>query len=63
MKKLLYPIVIGLLAVALTACGSNDEADKKNDEKETKTTEAQQSKETAKATEEQQKRWKKCRRN
>ncbi|MGG0844801.1 SurA N-terminal domain-containing protein [Peribacillus simplex] len=52
MKKLLYPIVIGLLAVVLTACGSNDEADKKNDEKETKTTEE---KETAKATEEQQK--------
>ncbi|MCT4476226.1 SurA N-terminal domain-containing protein [Peribacillus frigoritolerans] len=51
MKKLLYPIIIGLLAVVLTACGSNDEADKKNDEKETKTTE----KETAKATEEQQK--------
>ncbi|MBK5481850.1 SurA N-terminal domain-containing protein [Peribacillus sp. TH16] len=43
MKKLLYPIVIGLLAVVLTACGSNDEADKKNDEKETaKTTEDQQ---------------------
>ncbi|MBK5445239.1 MULTISPECIES: SurA N-terminal domain-containing protein [unclassified Peribacillus] len=43
MKKLLYPIVIGLLAVFLTACGSNDEADKKNDEKETaKTTEDQQ---------------------
>ncbi|MFB6801613.1 SurA N-terminal domain-containing protein [Peribacillus butanolivorans] len=43
MKKLLYPIVIGLLAVVLTACGSNDEAGKKNDEKETaKTTEDQQ---------------------
>ncbi|MCK1993090.1 SurA N-terminal domain-containing protein [Peribacillus muralis] len=55
MKKLLYPIVIGLLAVVLTACGSNDEADKKTDEKDTKTTEAKQSKETAKAAEEQQK--------
>ncbi|MFD4815910.1 SurA N-terminal domain-containing protein [Peribacillus butanolivorans] len=43
MKKLLYPIVIGLLAVVLTACGTNDEASKKNDEKETaKTTEDQQ---------------------
>ncbi|MFE4240886.1 SurA N-terminal domain-containing protein [Peribacillus butanolivorans] len=43
MKKLLYPIVIGLLAVVLTACGSNDEAGKKNDEKESaKTTEDQQ---------------------
>ncbi|MDM5296059.1 SurA N-terminal domain-containing protein [Peribacillus simplex] len=59
MKKLLYPIVIGLLAVVLTACGSNDEADKKSGGKETKTTEEQQNKkdekETAKATEEQQK--------
>ncbi|MFF2290974.1 SurA N-terminal domain-containing protein [Peribacillus butanolivorans] len=43
MKKLLYPIVIGLLAVVLTACGSNDEAGKKNDDKEAaKTTEDQQ---------------------
>ncbi|MGE7761301.1 SurA N-terminal domain-containing protein [Peribacillus sp. NPDC097895] len=55
MKKLFYPIIIGLLAVVLTACGSNDEADKKNEEKDAKTTEDQQSKETAKATEEQQK--------
>jgi FKBP-type peptidyl-prolyl cis-trans isomerase (trigger factor) len=35
MKKLLYSILIGLMAVVLTACGSNDEADKNNDEKET----------------------------
>lgn len=45
MKKLKYPFIVGLLSVALAACGSNDasdSADKKEDSKTAQTEEQQQ---------------------
>jgi SurA N-terminal domain len=58
MKKLKYPFIIGLLSVALAACGSNDasdSADKKEDSKTAQTEEQQkQTKEQEKQMKEMQ---------
>lgn len=40
MKKLMYPLMMGLMAVVLTACGSNEEG--KNNQDKTKTAQADQ---------------------
>ncbi|RFU60891.1 SurA N-terminal domain-containing protein [Peribacillus glennii] len=42
MKKFTYPLLIGLMAAALTACGSNDEPKKANDEDKTKAAQTEQ---------------------
>ncbi|RFU62712.1 SurA N-terminal domain-containing protein [Bacillus sp. V59.32b] len=55
MKKLTYPLLIGLMAVVLTACGSNDEAKKANDEEKTKTAQTEQQKQEKQMEEMQKK--------
>ncbi|MDQ0219464.1 peptidylprolyl isomerase [Peribacillus cavernae] len=42
MKKLIYPFITGIIAVTLTACGSNDEGKQSNDEDQTKTAQTEQ---------------------
>ncbi|MCM3597982.1 SurA N-terminal domain-containing protein [Metabacillus idriensis] len=55
MKKLMYSFAIGFMAIVLTACGSNDEAKKTNDNDNSKTSQTDQQKDQEKQVEEMQK--------